>query len=51
MRFRHIYGDQQEGHVFLSSSRLKILQKSYIDHIDESALTARGLEILFEIRS
>ncbi len=51
MRFRHIYGDQKEGHVFLSSSRLKILQKSYIDHIDESALTARGLELLFEIRS
>ena len=51
LRFRQVYGNHKEGHVFLSSSKLKVLQKSYLDHLDESALTARGLELLFEIKS
>ena len=51
LRFRQVYGNHKEGHVFLSSSKLKVLQKSYIDQLDESVLTARGLELLFEIKS
>ena len=49
LRFRQVYGNHKEGHVFLSSSKLKVLQKSYIDQLDESVLTARGLELLSKL--
>lgn len=51
LRFRKVYGDNKEGQVFLSSDKLVVLQKSYLDQIDEKALLTRGLELLFEIKS